>query len=144
MGKQAHPREAPHLDRIGDWWYLLIAEGGTERGHGVSIARARSPRGPWEGAPANPLLSHIGTDGPSRAPATPTWSRRPTASGGWCCAEHGVDGLLLPVQARRDEEGGVIRTDRRGGAVAHRWQAVHRRPPSLCLLVVCAPWRQPG
>ncbi|MEV7214372.1 family 43 glycosylhydrolase [Kitasatospora cineracea] len=56
--------EAPHLYRIGDWWYLLIAEGGTERGHAVSIARARSPRGPWEGAPANPVLSHSGTDRP--------------------------------------------------------------------------------
>jgi beta-xylosidase len=37
--------EAPHLYRIGDWWYLLIAEGGTERGHSVSVARGRSPRG---------------------------------------------------------------------------------------------------
>ena len=24
--------EAPHLFRRGNWWYLLIAEGGTERG----------------------------------------------------------------------------------------------------------------
>ncbi|MEV5734744.1 glycoside hydrolase family 43 protein [Streptomyces sp. NPDC052292] len=53
--------EAPHLYRIGDWWYLLIAEGGTALGHGVSAARARSPRGPWEPAPGNPLLSHRGT-----------------------------------------------------------------------------------
>ncbi|MDQ0808523.1 beta-xylosidase [Streptomyces sp. B3I7] len=53
--------EAPHLYRIGGWWYLLIAEGGTERGHSVSVARSRSPRGPWEGAPANPLPSHSGT-----------------------------------------------------------------------------------
>lgn len=56
--------EAPHLYRIGDWWYLLIAEGGTERGHSVSLARSRSPRGPWEGAPGNPLLSHSGTSHP--------------------------------------------------------------------------------
>jgi len=56
--------EAPHLYRIGEWWYLLIAEGGTERGHAVSIARSRSPRGPWEGAPGNPLLSHAGTGRP--------------------------------------------------------------------------------
>ena len=56
--------EAPHLYRIGDWWYLLLAEGGTERGHGVSIARARSPRGPFEPAPANPILSHRSTDLP--------------------------------------------------------------------------------
>ncbi|MFF1282529.1 glycoside hydrolase family 43 protein [Streptomyces sp. NPDC058299] len=53
--------EAPHLYRIGDWWYLLLAEGGTGLGHGVSVARARSPRGPWEPAPGNPLLSHRGT-----------------------------------------------------------------------------------
>ncbi|MDX3410573.1 glycoside hydrolase family 43 protein, partial [Streptomyces sp. ME02-6977A] len=56
--------EAPHLYRIGDWWYLLIAEGGTERGHSVSVARSRSPRGPWQGAPSNPLLSHSGTPRP--------------------------------------------------------------------------------
>ncbi|SFR05664.1 Beta-xylosidase [Lentzea waywayandensis] len=54
--------EAPHLYRIGDHWYLLIAEGGTERGHGVSIARSSSPDGPFEPCPANPILSHRGTD----------------------------------------------------------------------------------
>ena len=56
--------EAPHLYRIGDWWYLLLAEGGTAYGHSVSIARARYPRGPYEPAPAGPVLSHSGTDLP--------------------------------------------------------------------------------
>lgn len=56
--------EAPHLYRIGDYWYLLIAEGGTERGHGVSIARGRAPGGPFEPCPANPILTHRGTDHP--------------------------------------------------------------------------------
>ena len=56
--------EAPHLYRIGRWWYLLIAEGGTERGHGVSIARGPSPSGPFEPHPANPILSHRSTDDP--------------------------------------------------------------------------------
>ncbi|MEU4449635.1 glycoside hydrolase family 43 protein [Actinosynnema sp. NPDC050801] len=56
--------EAPHLYRIGDWWYLMIAEGGTERGHTVAMARARSPRGPFEPAPVNPILTHRGTDHP--------------------------------------------------------------------------------
>ncbi|MER7837932.1 glycoside hydrolase family 43 protein [Streptomyces sp. NPDC096040] len=56
--------EAPHLYRVGEWWYLLIAEGGTALGHGVSVARARSPRGPWEPAPGNPLVSHRGTGSP--------------------------------------------------------------------------------
>lgn len=56
--------EAPHLYRIGDYWYLLIAEGGTERCHGVSIARGRTPNGPFEPCPANPVLTHRGTDRP--------------------------------------------------------------------------------
>jgi beta-xylosidase len=56
--------EAPHLYRIGDYWYLLIAEGGTERGHGVSVARARTPDGPFEPGPDNPILTHRGTDEP--------------------------------------------------------------------------------
>jgi beta-xylosidase len=56
--------EAPHLYRIRDWWYLLIAEGGTERGHGVSVARGRAPTGPFEPCPFNPVLTHRSTDHP--------------------------------------------------------------------------------
>ena len=56
--------EAPHLYRRGDYWYLLIAEGGTERGHGVSVARGHSPEGPFEGHPANPVLSARSTSRP--------------------------------------------------------------------------------
>jgi xylan 1,4-beta-xylosidase len=60
----AQAPEAPHLYRIGDHWYLLIAEGGTERGHGVSIARGPAPDGPFEPCPANPVLSHRSMDRP--------------------------------------------------------------------------------
>jgi beta-xylosidase len=56
--------EAPHLLRRGDHWYLLIAEGGTERGHAVSIARGPAPTGPWESCPHNPIISHRSTDRP--------------------------------------------------------------------------------
>jgi beta-xylosidase len=56
--------EAPHLYRRGGYWYLLIAEGGTERGHGVSVARGPSPEGPFEGHPANPVLSARSTSRP--------------------------------------------------------------------------------
>jgi xylan 1,4-beta-xylosidase len=56
--------EAPHLYRRGDYWYLLIAEGGTERGHSVSVARGLSPEGPFEGHPANPVLSARSTSRP--------------------------------------------------------------------------------
>lgn len=56
--------EAPHLYHRGDHWYLLIAEGGTERGHAVSVARGPSPAGPFEGHRANPVLSASGTSRP--------------------------------------------------------------------------------
>ncbi|MER7581169.1 glycoside hydrolase family 43 protein [Kitasatospora sp. NPDC097691] len=56
--------EAPHLYRIGEYWYLMIAEGGTERGHAVSIARGDSPSGPFAPCPDNPVLTHRGIDSP--------------------------------------------------------------------------------
>ena len=55
-----HP-EGPHLQRMGAWWFLMIAEGGTGEGHAVSVARSTSPAGPFEGAPHNPLLTSRGT-----------------------------------------------------------------------------------
>ncbi len=56
--------EAPHLYEIDGAWYLMIAEGGTERGHAISIARGDSPAGPFEGAPGNPLVSARSTPRP--------------------------------------------------------------------------------
>lgn len=56
--------EAPHLYEIGEYWYLVIAEGGTERGHAVSVARASTPTGPFEAAPGNPILTARGTSRP--------------------------------------------------------------------------------
>ncbi|HEU4321746.1 MAG TPA: glycoside hydrolase family 43 protein [Roseiflexaceae bacterium] len=50
--------EAPHLYRIGDSYYLMIAEGGTEYGHMETIAHSGSPWGPWEPCPHNPILTH--------------------------------------------------------------------------------------
>ncbi|MGW2595569.1 glycoside hydrolase family 43 protein [Streptomyces sp. NPDC001515] len=56
--------EGPHLYRIGEWWYLLLSEGGTERGHAMSVARARALPGPFEPHPGNPVLSHRSTGHP--------------------------------------------------------------------------------
>ena len=54
--------EAPHIYHIGDRYYLLIAEGGTEMYHSATIARSRSALGPYEGDPSNPILTtrHMG------------------------------------------------------------------------------------
>lgn len=50
--------EGPHLYHIGDWYYLLLAEGGSRTGHMVTISRARSPWGPFSACPRNPILSN--------------------------------------------------------------------------------------
>jgi hypothetical protein len=80
--------EGPHVYRIGEWWYLLIAEGGTERGHAVTIARGPSPSGPFEGNPANPILTHRGTDEPVQNTGHADLVQRP--DGGWAIVYHGV------------------------------------------------------
>jgi alpha-N-arabinofuranosidase len=50
--------EGPHIYRINGWYYLLYAEGGTSRDHAVCVARSKNIRGPWEGKPGNPILTH--------------------------------------------------------------------------------------
>jgi len=50
--------EAPHLYKVGDYYYLMCAEGGTEYGHTEVIARSKSPYGPFESCPYNPILTH--------------------------------------------------------------------------------------
>jgi xylan 1,4-beta-xylosidase len=50
--------EAPHLYKINGMYYLMIAEGGTEYGHMVTIARSQNPYGPFESCPHNPVLTH--------------------------------------------------------------------------------------
>lgn len=50
--------ESPHLYKIGDWYYVMAAEGGTEYGHMVTYARSKSIWGPYESYPANPVLTN--------------------------------------------------------------------------------------
>ena len=80
--------EGPHLYRVGDLWYLLIAEGGTERGHAVTIARGPSPQGPFEPCPDNPLLTARGTDSAVQNTGHADLVERP--DGSWAIVFHGV------------------------------------------------------
>lgn len=50
--------EGPHIYRRGSWYYLMIAEGGTDRNHAVCVARSRRIEGPYEGKSSNPILTH--------------------------------------------------------------------------------------
>lgn len=56
--------EAPHLYKKDGWYYLLIAEGGTELGHMVTMARSETPWGPFHPCPWNPIFSHRSTWSP--------------------------------------------------------------------------------
>ena len=50
--------EAPHLYKIGKYYYLIAAEGGTEYGHMVVYARGDSLWGPFTNYPHNPVLTN--------------------------------------------------------------------------------------
>lgn len=63
-GTGARSPEGPHLYNLFGRYYLLVAEGGTEDGHMISIARGDTPWGPWEACPYNPILSHRSLDHP--------------------------------------------------------------------------------
>jgi xylan 1,4-beta-xylosidase len=58
--------EGPHLYARDGSWYLVIAEGGTERGHAVTVARSDSPNGPFLPSPTNPFLTARSTDWPTQ------------------------------------------------------------------------------
>jgi alpha-N-arabinofuranosidase len=57
-GFMSNDIEGPHLYRIGEWYYLFSAEGSTWISHMQTVARSRSPWGPFEPAPHNPVITH--------------------------------------------------------------------------------------
>ena len=58
FAKHAIWPEGPHLYQKGDYYYLLIAEGGTEYSHSICVARSRKITGPYEPCPNNPIFTH--------------------------------------------------------------------------------------
>ncbi|GGC03180.1 glycoside hydrolase family 43 protein [Pseudoduganella buxea] len=50
--------EGPHLYKVDGMYYLMVAEGGTSYEHMITVARAKTPWGPFESNPGNPVLSH--------------------------------------------------------------------------------------
>jgi xylan 1,4-beta-xylosidase len=89
---EAFSPEGPKIHRIGGWYYLLTAVGGTAgppTGHMVIAARSRSIHGPWEQHPGNPLVHTARSD--------EAWWSRGHASlvqapdGSWWAAYHGYE-----------------------------------------------------
>ncbi len=50
--------EAPHIYKKDGWYYLMLAEGGTEYGHMESIARCKDIGGPYIPYENNPIISN--------------------------------------------------------------------------------------
>jgi xylan 1,4-beta-xylosidase len=143
--------EGPHLYRRGDWWYLLVAEGGTHTGHAVSVARSRSISGPFEGHPRNPVFSHRSTADPVQA--TGHADLVELADGSWAAVYLGIrprgtfprfhvtgrETFLAGVRWHEgwpafDEERFAVEpqdtgfTDSFAGPLDHRWVAPGRNP----------------
>lgn len=50
--------ESPHVYHIGDYYYILAAEGGTNYTHMETAARSKNIYGPYENCPYNPVLTN--------------------------------------------------------------------------------------
>lgn len=104
--------EGPKVMRHGDWFYMLLAVGGTAgppTGHMVIAARSRTIDGPWEHHPRNPLVR-------TASSAEQWWSRGHATlvegpAGDWWAVYHGYENgfwtlgrqcLLAPVRWTAD------------------------------------------
>ena len=64
--RQARNIEAPHVYKKNGYYYLIIAEGGTDFNHAVTVFRSKNIRGPYETGAKNPIITsrHLGPDYP--------------------------------------------------------------------------------
>ncbi|QJD90254.1 family 43 glycosylhydrolase [Duganella dendranthematis] len=131
--------EGPKLLRRGEWFYLVMAVGGTSgppTSHMVIAARSRSIHGPWENHPSNPLVR-------TRSAEEKWWSRGHASlvegpAGDWWLVYHGYENgyrtlgrqcLLEPIEWTRDgwfkAKGGDLSkplpTPKKGKAVPHNF-----------------------
>ncbi|KAI9362493.1 xylosidase/arabinosidase, putative, gly43B [Zopfochytrium polystomum] len=87
--------EGPKVARVGEWFYLNVAQGGTAgppTSHMTLSYRSRSVHGPWEFSPYNPVVY-------TKTPEDPWWSKGhgtlvPGPDGGaseWYLVFHGYE-----------------------------------------------------
>jgi beta-xylosidase len=56
---ESFSQEGPKILKRGDYYYMVLAEGGTAgppTGHMIVAARSRTMEGPWENSPYNPIV----------------------------------------------------------------------------------------
>lgn len=86
--------EGPHMFQRGNWYYLCIAEGGTDWGHMQTIARSSNIQGPWSPGPHNPILTHRSIQNPIQCVGHADLVQTP--NGEWFGVCHGVQHLNYP------------------------------------------------
>ena len=58
-GMVSDDTEGPHLFKRDRWYYLTCGEGGSRALHMQTIGRSRSPWGPFDPCPGNPIISQL-------------------------------------------------------------------------------------
>ena len=56
-GSELGITEGPHIYKLNGYYYLMTAEGGTEYGHAVTLARSKDLFGPYELHPNHPVVT---------------------------------------------------------------------------------------
>lgn len=56
-GTNKHGPEGPHILKKDGWYYCFLAEGGTGKGHMITVARSKNLYGPYEECPYNPIMT---------------------------------------------------------------------------------------
>lgn len=127
-GKISHAKwiEAPHLYLINDYYYLIVAEGGTFCNHSIMMARSRTIDGDYEICPRNPLITHRQLSREHEISVVGHGDLVQTQTGEWWmvllgirpyCSGHfnlGRETFLIPI---RWDEDGWIRCDNKNGLV---------------------------
>ncbi|MBN1379109.1 MAG: family 43 glycosylhydrolase [Gammaproteobacteria bacterium] len=104
--------EGPKIVQRGEYYYLTVAEGGTAgpaTSHMVVSARSKSPLGPWENSPYNPIIRTA--DRSQRWWSVGHGTVFEDASGSWWMIFHGYENqyynmgrqtMLVPVEWTKD------------------------------------------
>ena len=104
--------ESPKLTFHNNYYYLTVAEGGTAgppTSHMVVSARSKTPLGPWENSPYNPIIRNTKRD--SKWISTGHGTLVDSPDGNWWIVFHGFENadrtigrqtLLLPVEWTKD------------------------------------------
>lgn len=84
--------EGPHLYKMNGYYYVMAAEGGTGDNHSEVIFRSKSPWGPYEAAPYNPILTQrdLPTDRTNKVTSTGHADLIQTSEGDWWAVFLGV------------------------------------------------------